>query len=174
MIKDISGQPFGRLTAIRPDGAESPTQPMIAWVCRCECGREVRVRGTHLRAGAVRSCGCWRNELNRASGRRLNREHPRAAETHGATRMKKWTPTYVSWRAMRQRVLRPSNHNYRYYGGRGIVIDPRWDDFSTFLADMGPRPNGMTLDRINPSGDYTPENCRWATAKQQRVNRRDS
>jgi hypothetical protein len=75
---------------------------------------------------------------------------------------------------MRQRVLRPSNHNYRYYGGRGIVIDPRWDDFSTFLADMGPRPNGMTLDRINPSGDYTPENCRWATAKQQRVNRRDS
>lgn len=81
-------------------------------------------------------------------------------------------PTYRSWIKMRIRCRNPANQDYKYYGGRGIKVCPQWDDFWQFVADMGTRPAGMSLDRINPDGDYEPGNCRWATLPQQNRNKR--
>lgn len=94
--------------------------------------------------------------------------------THGHTSGGQ-SRTYVSWRRMKDRILNPNHEKYPLYGGRGIAIEPRWiESFEDFLADMGERPDGKTLDRIDPNGDYTPGNVRWATTKEQRANRRDS
>jgi hypothetical protein len=83
------------------------------------------------------------------------------------------TIEHRAWARIRRRCNSPSYHNYPRYGGRGIKVCARWDNFENFLADMGPRPDGMTLDRINNDGDYEPSNCRWATMKQQNMNRGD-
>jgi len=95
--------------------------------------------------------------------REYRRQHP-----------EKWseTPTHRTWRAMRARCNNPNNQDYALYGGRGIKVCQRWDSYAAFLEDMGERPEGMTLDRIDPNGDYTRDNCRWATALDQRHNRR--
>lgn len=86
--------------------------------------------------------------------------------THGHT-VGGNTPTYNTWVALRRRCTEEAHHHYPEYGGRGINYDTRWDDFENFLADMGPRPEGTTLDRMDPDGNYTAENCRWATAREQ-------
>lgn len=91
---------------------------------------------------------------------------------HGHTTTTKKSPTYVSWANMKARVNQPSTPSYRYYGGRGIKYDERWADFANFLADMGERPEGCTLDRIDPDKDYGPDNCRWADKYTQSRNRK--
>lgn len=108
---------------------------------------------------------------------RFNRDRAqklgKANRVHGAT--KKGSPlhtTWNTWRGMKERCSNPKHVGYRNYGARGIAFDPRWSDFAEFLADMGPRPEGMTLDRIDPDGDYGPSNCRWADPITQRLNRR--
>lgn len=96
---------------------------------------------------------------------------------HGHTRygrVRHQSPTYNSWSNMKRRCLNEENHNYPDYGGRGITIQEDWHDFECFLRDMGSRPDGTTLDRIDSDGDYTKENCRWATAQQQILNRRNT
>lgn len=92
---------------------------------------------------------------------------------HGHTLKGKYSPTYISWKAMRQRCRDPKYWQYSDYGARGIAVCERWrDSFANFLADMGERPAGRTLDRIDNSRGYEPENCRWATSEEQNQNKR--
>lgn len=123
----------------------------VVWLARCDCGNTRLVPAGQLSFGQARSCGCVKNP---------------GSSTHRAS----CTPTYNSWRAMRGRVNDVSNSHFHNYGGRGISICPEWGDFATFLKDMGERPPGTSIERKDNDGDYCPQNCFWATAKQQSRN----
>lgn len=142
---DISGQRFGRLVAVERTHGPGSTK----WVCRCDCGETKAFYLTHLRRGNSTSCGCSKRRPNRS------------------------TRAYESWRAMRDRCTRPLHTHFRDYGGRGITVCERWStSFDAFFADMGERPPGTSLERIDNSRGYEPDNCRWATSLEQRANTR--
>lgn len=153
---DMTGKVCGRLTVLKFLGTGS--DQLSRFSCRCECGKETIVTGKSLRSGNTRSCGCVRGESTR---------------THGATSGLKPTRTYRSWQDMKKRCYNPKHEKYSRYGGRGIIVCERWiDSFENFLADMGERPLGMTIDRWpNKDGNYEPGNCRWSTQKTQTNNR---
>jgi hypothetical protein len=148
---DLVEQRFGRLVVLSQEGRDSKV--------RCDCGAEKTVASHRLVVGQTRSCGCLSAELSSIRNR-----------THGAT----GTTTYQTWNAMHRRCTNPKARDYPYYGGRGITLCERWQTFENFRADMGERPDSLTLDRIDNDGDYEPGNCRWATRLQQTRNRRCS
>lgn len=157
-FSDLTGLVFGRFTVINFTGFRSGSS---TWNCRCECGKIVNVFGGNLRRGLSKSCGCLRDEVAGKS-----------SITHGKTQ----TVEYGIWEGLRNRCQNPKHRVYRHYGGRGIAVCARWNDFTNFIADMGPRPSkGHSIDRFpNNDGNYEPGNCRWATASQQSDNRRNS
>jgi hypothetical protein len=130
---------------------------MSCGTCSCDCGREVSVCSSKLRSGNTRSCGCLHP---------LGRWERHSYITHGMSK----TPEYVAYRDARNRCRKTWRKDYPRYGGRGIEF--RFDSFEQFYAELGPRPAGMTLDRINNDGHYEPGNVRWATPQQQRANQR--
>jgi hypothetical protein len=150
----LEGKRFGRLSVLERDGVIGKA---TAYLCLCDCGEKKRVRGQSLRNGDTTSCGCARRD--------------KMAAMHASHGMYK-TPTYNSWRAMIARCLDKKHRQYKDYGGRGITFCKDWASFKCFFRDMGERPEGKTLDRSDPDGNYEKTNCRWATRQEQNLNKR--
>lgn len=148
---NLVGQRFGRLIVLESTGERN--RGCVVWNCLCNCGVTKLVASIYLTRGDVKSCGCMRHG-------------------HAASRDRRPSPEYCSWRSMLARCRDSKHSSFKYYGGRGITVCERWDSFENFLADMGPRPPDCSLDRIDPNGNYEPKNCRWATPAQQTANQR--
>lgn len=171
-----AGQRFGRLVVIDPDHFAPPNPSQIARgakkghrkpLCRCDCGTELQVKQALLRTGDTTSCGCRRREV--ASARASARNYKHGLKQH---------LLFGTWYQMIRRCENPRFKQWKDYGGRGISVCERWHDVRLFITDierdLGPRPDGCTLDRIDVNGNYEPGKVRWATWKQQAANRRTS
>lgn len=153
---EMVGVRFGRLVAISEAGKGSNG---FKYLFKCDCGNEKIISGPIVRSGKASSCGCLRSE--RTAKKNL---------THG----KVDTPEYQSWQAMKNRCLNPNQSAYKNYGGRGITICDKWIEFAGFAEDMGERPEGCSLERIDNSKGYSKDNCVWATIKSQNRNTRQN
>ena len=145
---DLTGLVFDRLTVI--SRATNNKWNKARWHCQCECGKTTTVTSDKLQSARTKSCGCIRIKHRMTS-----------------------TPTYKSWESMRRRCMNSRAHNYYLYGGRGIAVCSRWlNSFENFYEDMGERPVGKSLDRIDNNGNYEPQNCKWSTPEEQQNNTR--
>lgn len=162
---NLNGQKFGRLTVLELAGMKGGGS---LWRCRCDCGQEKIVEGYNLKNGNSQSCGCLRREIASRNGKKVGPKRLR----HGHAKRIQRSSTYKSWDAMRQRCSNPKLPFFKNYGGRGIRVCERWMKFENFVADIGERPAGLTLDRINNDGNYEPGNCKWSNRKEQNNNQR--
>jgi hypothetical protein len=155
---DLTGQRFGLWHVVCRGKTEASTcGTRVFWSCVCDCGSSRDVLGHYLRSGESRSCGCMSNQFK--------------AE-HWPESLKRLHPSeYSIWMGMRTRCSNPRRNRARRYIELGITVCERWDSFSAFLSDMGPRPSPThSIDRIDGTKGYSPENCRWATPLEQRMN----
>lgn len=154
------GRKYGRWTVLAYAGTHGRAYA-AHFLCRCDCGVERAVKAEYLRKGRSQSCGCLHKEIVAKTFR-----------THGHSVNGKPTKTYRAWQHMHTRCYAVGRRDYKWYGAKGVTVCQKWHTFEGFLEDMGEVPEGLTLDRIDPYGNYEPSNCRWATWEVQYRNKR--
>lgn len=159
---DITGRNYGRLKVL---SFYKSINGHSRWLCQCSCENKKVVEVSSLNNGTTKSCGCLRNELRSLSV--ITHGHTRKNEKGGHR-----TSEYATWEAMKARCCNPNDKGWKDYGGRGIVICERWMRFENFFADMGKRPKGKSINRVNNSLGYYKENCKWSSPKEQQRNTR--
>jgi len=156
---ELSGMKFGKLSVVE---IVYPLSRRTKFLCLCDCGNKTIATGSDIKSGNTTSCGC----VKRENGKTVNL-------IHGASAKNARTGAYRSWQTMKSRCYNEDNNRFYLYGARGITVCDRWlDSFENFFADMGERPDGCSLDRIDVNGNYDPHNCRWSTSEQQSRNQR--
>lgn len=149
---NMQGKKFNKLTIIKQ--LENDKRYRKRYFCKCDCGNYKSVLKDNLINGITKSCGCMKKGINKSHGKSKH-------------------PLYVTWSTMKKRCYNKKSKDYKNYGARGIIVCDRWlDSIDNFIEDMGERPKGHTLDRVDVNGNYEPNNCKWSNSIEQRTNTR--